>query len=134
MGKWWKDPGMAQVLELSAEQIVQIEQIAFEHRLKLINLRAALETAEVQLEGLLEADHPDEAKVAAQIDQVALARGNVEKQNAMLMLAVRRVITLLQWKRLQAIQQERERRMRPGMPPQPMPNPEGAAPPRPPDA
>src|SRR5208337_1966603 len=40
----------------------------------------------------------DEAQVIAQIDKVAQARANLEKSNAQMLLAIRRVLTVDQWK------------------------------------
>ena len=109
LGKWWKNSEIVRELQLSEAQTNQIEQTFLEQRLKLIDLRAELEKQETRLQPLMEADQPDEAKVSAQIDQVLAARGRLEKTNAMMMLAIRRVLTVEQWKKLQAIQQERER-------------------------
>jgi hypothetical protein len=49
---------------------------------------------------LIEADQPDESQVIAQIDKVAQARANLEKSNAQMLLAIRRVLTVDQWKKL----------------------------------
>ncbi len=118
LGKWWKNSEIVRELQLSEAQSNQIEQTFLEHRLKLIDLRAELEKQEARLQPLIEADQPDETKVSAQIDQVLAARGRLEKANAMMMLAIRRVLSVEQWKKLQAIQQQRER-MHPGMMGQP---------------
>ena len=48
----------------------------------------------------MEGDQPDEAQVTAQIDKVAQARANLEKSNALMLLAIRRVLTIDQWKKL----------------------------------
>jgi Spy/CpxP family protein refolding chaperone len=109
LGKWWKNSEIVRELQLTEAQSNQVEQTFLEHRLKLIDLRAELEKQEARLQPLIEADQPDEAKINTQIDQVLAARGRLEKANAMMMLAIRRVLTVEQWKKLQAIQQERER-------------------------
>lgn len=144
LGKWWKDSEIASALGITGAQSKKIEDVFFEHRMKLIDLRAELEREETRLQPLLEADQPDEAKVGAQIDLVLAARGRLEKANAMMMLAIRRLLTTEQWRKLETIKHERERRHapmppphgRPGQPPQPPQGPgrpEGApgAPPRP---
>ena len=109
LGKWWKNSEVVRELGLSEAQVGQIEQTFFEQRLKLIDLKADLEKQETRLQPLIEADQPDEAKVSAQIDQVLAARGRLEKANAMMMFSIRRVLTVDQWKKLQEIQQRRER-------------------------
>jgi hypothetical protein len=93
---------MAQKLGLSADQKGKVEAIFEQSRLKLIDLNAAVQKEEAILEPLLEADHPDEAKVTTQIDRIAQARGELEKANARMLLGFRGVLTVDQWKKLQA--------------------------------
>jgi len=99
-GKWWKDSELMRKIGVSDEQVQKIEKIFQEHRLQLIDLHAALEKQEAILEPLVEADQPDEAQMIAQIDKVAQARANLEKSNAQMLLAIRRVLTVEQWKKL----------------------------------
>ena len=101
-GKWWKNPELAQRLGLSDDQISKMEAIFQEHRLKLIDLRSALEKQEVLLEPMIEAEHPNEGQVLGQIDKVAMARAELEKANARMLLGIRNVLTPEQWKKLQA--------------------------------
>ena len=117
LGKWWKDSEIAGALGLRDAQTKKIEEVFFEHRIKLIDLRAELERQETRLQPLLEADQPDETKVGAQIDLVLASRGRLEKTNAMMMLAIRKVLTTEQWRKLESIKHERERRMAPPHPP-----------------
>jgi Spy/CpxP family protein refolding chaperone len=112
-GAWWKNSETVAKLQLSDDQVKRIEQAFLDHRLKLVDLRADLEKQELQLSPLLDADQPDEQKVAAQIDQITSARGRLEKENAMMMLAIRRVLTVEQWKKLQSLR-ERPRPFRGG--------------------
>ncbi len=127
MGAWWKNSDIAKKLELSEAQVGRIEQTFLEHRLRLIDLRADLDKQELRLRPLLDADRPDEAQVAAQIDLITAARGRLEKETALMMLAIRRVLSVEQWKKLQALQREREggpgRPDGPGGPPGPGPQP-----------
>jgi Spy/CpxP family protein refolding chaperone len=108
MGNWWKNSKIVQEIQLSPAQINQIEQTFLEHRLKLIDLRADVERNEAKLQPLIEADQPDEAKVGAQLDLLLAARGRLEKANAMMMLSIRKILSVEQWKKLEAIKQGRE--------------------------
>jgi protein CpxP len=101
-GRWWTDPALVQKLGLSADQQKRIDALFQQNRLKLIDLSAALEKEEAILEPLLEADRPEEAQVLSQIDRVAQARSELEKANARMLLGFRGVLTLEQWKKLQA--------------------------------
>lgn len=107
-GAWWKNSEVAKKLELSEAQVGRIEQNFLEHRLRLVDLRADLEKQELRLQPLIDVDRPDEAQVAAQIDLITAARGKLEKENAMMMLAIRRVLSVEQWKKLQALQRAQE--------------------------
>lgn len=73
-GTWWKNSEIVSKLQLSDDQVKKIEQTYFNHRLKLVDLRADLEKQELQLRPLLDADQPDEQKVGAQIDLITSAR------------------------------------------------------------
>lgn len=99
-GKWWKDSALMRKIGVSDDQVQRIEKIFQNHRLDLIDLHAALERQEAILEPLVEADQPEEAQVIAQIDKVAQARASLEKSNAQMLLAIRRVLTVDQWKKL----------------------------------
>jgi len=100
VAKWWKNSELMQKIGVSDEQVQKIEKIFQDHRLDLIDLHAALEKQEVMLEPLIESDQPDESQVVAQIDKVAQARASLEKSNARMLLAIRRVLTVEQWKQL----------------------------------
>ena len=100
-GKWWTDPALVQRLGLSPDQQNRMDGIFQQSRLKLIDLNATLQKEEAIMEPLLEAEHPDEAKVVAQIDRIAQARAELEKANARMLLGFRGVLSQDQWKKLQ---------------------------------
>lgn len=102
-GKWWKDSGLMKRIGVSDDQVTKIEKIFQDHRLQLIDLHADLEKQEAILEPLVEADQPTESQVVAQIDKVAQARANLEKSDALMLLAIRRVLTVDQWKKLRDV-------------------------------
>jgi Spy/CpxP family protein refolding chaperone len=102
MGRWWKDPQMVEKLGVTADQQKKMDDIFQQHRLKLIDVTAAVQREEVNLEPMMAADQPDEARIVAQIDKVAQARAELEKANARMLLGIRRVLTPDQWKKLQA--------------------------------
>jgi periplasmic protein CpxP/Spy len=99
-GKWWKNSELMQKLGIQDDQVGKIEKIFQDQRLQLIDLHAALDKQEAILEPLVEADQPNESQVLAQIDKVAQARASLEKSNAQMLLAIRRVLTVEQWKQL----------------------------------
>jgi len=117
-GAWWKNSEVVKELQLTDAQVKQIEQTFLDYRLKLIDLRADLEKQETKLQPLLEADQPNEQQVGSQVDAVVAARGRLEKTNTMMMLAIRHVLSVEQWKKLKTIQHRRgERHMHDSMGP-----------------
>ena len=121
LGKWWKNSEVVKEIQLTDVQINQIEQTFLDFRLKLIDLRADVERQEAKLQPLIEADQPDEAKVGAQLDLLLAARGRLEKANAMMMLSIRKILSVEQWKKLEAIKERRDIRVRVPMPPEARP-------------
>jgi periplasmic protein CpxP/Spy len=100
--RWWNGQHAIEKLKLTDAQRKAMDDIYMQHRLKLIDLHATLEKAELAMEPLIGADQPDEAKILAQIDQVAQARAELEKANARLLLGLRRQLTPEQWKVMKA--------------------------------
>lgn len=103
-GRWWKNSEMAKQVGVSDAQVQQMEKIFQDSRIPLIDAKAELERQEARLEPLMESDNPDEKQIASQIDKVASARAGLEKTHALMLVSIRRVLTLDQWKKLQAIQ------------------------------
>ncbi len=142
-GRWWNNPEMVEKLKLTDDQRKQMDGILLQHRETLIDLRASVEKAELQMEPLMRDDQPNETKILGQIDKVAQARAELEKANARFLLAIRGKLTPEQWKTLQAERgnrhgdkREGERGWQPGgqgqhgaghhqAPPPPPPGPQG---------
>src|SRR5690242_10824087 len=99
-GKWWTNTELAKKLNLTDQQVQQMEQTYQQNRLKLIDQVATVQKQEVLLEPMLAADRPDEAQVLAQIDKVAAARAELEKSHARMLLGIRQVLSAEQWKQL----------------------------------
>jgi Spy/CpxP family protein refolding chaperone len=108
-GRWWNNPKVAERLKLSDEQRKSFDSIFLAHRERLIDLRANVEKAELEMEPLIGGDQPNEAAILAQIDKVAQARAELEKANARFLLAIRAKLTPEQWKTVQAFRANRER-------------------------
>ena len=73
MGRWWNIPQMAEKIGINSDQKKKMDDNFQQYRLKLIDLNATLQKAEMTLEPLMNADQPDEAKIVGQIDRVAQA-------------------------------------------------------------
>jgi Spy/CpxP family protein refolding chaperone len=103
MGQWWKNPEIATKLQLTDAQVTQLNQVFFDHKMRLIDYGADMEKQDLKLQNLLDADQPNESQVSAQVDQVLAARGKLEREFTMLSLNLRKVLSLDQWRQLKTM-------------------------------
>lgn len=75
--------------------------------MKLIDLQANLQKAEVTMGPLMKADSPDRAAIESQIDKIVQARAALEKANSLFLLDLRMQLKPDQWKQLQTMRQNR---------------------------
>jgi len=101
-GQFWNNPKIVEKLNLTEDQRKAMDSILLAHREKLIDMRAAEEKAELEMQPLMGADQPNESAVLAQIDKIAATRAELEKANARFLLAIRAKLTPDQWKQVQA--------------------------------
>jgi Spy/CpxP family protein refolding chaperone len=109
-GRWWNDPAMVDKLKLTDDQRKAMDAILLNHREQLVDMRAAVEKSELEMEPLMQDDVPNEARVLAQIDKIAQARAELEKANARFLLAIRAKLSPDQWKQLQTARADRMQR------------------------
>ncbi len=106
MGKWWENSELAKQLQLTDAQIKQLNQTFLDHRLKLIDYQAEMEKQDLKLQSLLDEDSPNEAQVGSQVDLVLAARSKLERENTMMNLDLRKVLSVEQWRQLKAMHGE----------------------------
>jgi hypothetical protein len=100
---WWKNSETVSKLGLNDSQVKQLDQTFIQHKMKLIDDMAAMQKADLNLHTLLDADSPEQSQVMAAVDQVLAARGTVERETTMMMLDMRKTLTVDQWKQLRAM-------------------------------
>lgn len=103
LGKWWQNSDIVKKLQISDAQVSQLDQIFYEHRMKLIDFGADMEKQDLKLQTLLDADVPDEAQIGNQVDQVLESRGKLEREYTTMNLDLRKVLSLGQWRQLKSI-------------------------------
>ncbi len=118
-GKWWKRPRIAQELQLSAEQTVELEKIFARSKPKLIDLRADLEKKQFDYDQAMLEEKVDRNAIETKIEAREGARAALQKELALLELDMKQVLKPEQRERLMRLrenarvrQQERRRRMR----------------------
>ncbi len=90
-----------QKLQLTDEQEDQMESLRYDHEKILIELKADLKTAQLDLKKLKRADEPNKKKIHAQIEKVGKHRIAIDKARANHHLEVRKVLTEDQFKMFQ---------------------------------
>ena len=100
MGQWWKNSDIAKKLQLNENQVTQLDQVYYEHRLKLIDYGAEMEKEDLKMQNLLDADVPNEGQINT---QVLSARGKLEREYTMMNLDLRKVLSVDQWRQLRSI-------------------------------
>jgi|GEM_PF-4850095 len=100
--RWWKNAEMAKHINLTETQTAQLDKIWQDARLKNIDLRADTQKQQALLQPLMESESPDETKILQQIDRVASARTALAKAAVSEHLAMHKVLTPEQIKKLQA--------------------------------
>ncbi|MGC2197301.1 MAG: periplasmic heavy metal sensor [Terriglobales bacterium] len=103
MGKWWQNPDVVSKLGLSDSQVSQLNQVFYNHKMKLIDYGADMEKQDLKLQTMLDADQPDEGQVNSQVDQVLAARGKLEREFTAMNLDLRKQLSLEQWRQLKTI-------------------------------
>ena len=101
-GRWWNNPEFASELGLTPDQQKKMDAVFQENRPKLFDLFANVQKEEGILEPMLGADRLDDKRILAQVERVAQTRSELEKANGRMLLGLRRILTLDQWKKLQA--------------------------------
>ncbi len=110
-GQWWENPMVVKELDISEKQAEQIDQLSLSHRKNIIKLKADLEIAELEFRDLMEGD-PSEADVRKKAKAISQLREKLQDLRIDHMLAVRKVLTPDQEKKLRGLKKSmRHRRM-----------------------
>lgn len=106
-GRFWDNPKIAATLKITPDQQKQMDNILYQHRERLIDLRASLQKSELEMEPLMNADEPNRAAIEAQIDKVVAARAALEKANSNFLLDIRMKLTPDQWEQIKNFRAQR---------------------------
>jgi len=97
---WWDSP-IARDLNLTDAQVKQIRSTVREYRAKLVDLRASVEKAEIEVEDAFNEENVDPRKATEAIDHLANARADLTRTVSQMSLRLRTVLTPDQWRELQ---------------------------------
>jgi hypothetical protein len=89
-GRWWDDKKTAKDLNLRPEQLRKMDDVFNANKGQLLNLLGNLQREQQRLESMSREDLQDEGKVFAAIDRVMTAKTELEKENAHVLLLIRK--------------------------------------------
>ncbi|MBW2702948.1 MAG: periplasmic heavy metal sensor [Deltaproteobacteria bacterium] len=95
-------------LALSDTQMDEIEKLHFSAEREMIEIRHKLDQARLELEQAFEASEPDKKGLFALIERVEMLEVEKKKNRLGLMLDIRALMTLEQWKKLETMQKARK--------------------------
>lgn len=113
-GRWWDRPRVAEELGLTPEQRAKLEQVTAQGAKAMIDARAAVEKAELELRLLAEKEPLDAKKLREAFQALQQARQKLEWERFEMLLSVRQTLSPDQWRKLRTVVRERleERRER----------------------
>ena len=97
---WWDSP-FAKELNLTADQQNQIRDILRDSRKELIDERAAVEKAEIDIQAAMEADTFDQKAAGAALEKLVAARAGMTRSFTQMGFKLRQLLTADQWKQVQ---------------------------------
>jgi Spy/CpxP family protein refolding chaperone len=115
-GRWWAEPQVVERLNLSDEQQETIRDLVYDHARRMIDLKADVERAGLDLAESVKRDDFDPAAVRKAHAAFQSARSKLENERFEMLLAVRGVLSAEQWASIQEMQLQQGKRWprRPG--------------------
>ena len=98
---WWGRPEIRKDLKLSNDQQRQIRVTVAQFRPRLIDIRAEVNKAEIDLATEFDHDPVDQAKANHAIERLIVARSDLTRTLSQLSLKLRTVLSEQQWQELQ---------------------------------
>jgi Spy/CpxP family protein refolding chaperone len=113
-GLWWRAADLAHDLQLTEDEIEQLEQSFEASRLKMTQSKNQVESEQVRLQTLLERRDFDEAAVMAQHQRLEKARSELARERFAFFVEVRKIVGHERFQQLLEIRaaKTRERRHR----------------------
>lgn len=104
-GKWWKHPRVAAEINLTSDQVREIDAIFAHARPRLLDGKAELEKREGDLQDAIDSN-ADRREIAARVEATEAARTELQKTRILMVLDMKQVLKPEQWDRLQRLRQE----------------------------
>jgi len=112
LGKWWRYPQTSEKLNLSKEEINNLDKQFVKSRRKLIKLESALKSEQFELDHLLESESIDDKTAVKQFDKLQQARTNLANEQFRFLLEIRKILGLERFRQLKEYKQLRRQKIR----------------------
>jgi Spy/CpxP family protein refolding chaperone len=118
-GRWWENPRFVSHIGLSDEQQSEIREVVFAYARRMIDLKADVDKAGLDLASTVDQQDFDPAPVRAAYAAFQTARHKLENERFEMLLEVRQLLTYEQWRKIeeikQRVMQNRGEQRRPGL-------------------
>jgi Spy/CpxP family protein refolding chaperone len=104
-GKWWENPRLVNQIGLTDEQQDQIREVVYQHARRMIDLKADVDKAGLDLAESVDQQEFDPAPVRAAYAVFQTARKKLENERFEMLLEVRKILTYEQWQKIEEIKQ-----------------------------
>ena len=102
-GKWWENQRFVSQIGLADEQQDQIREVVFAHARRMIDLKADVDKAGLDLAASVDQQDFDPAPVRAAYAVFQTARHKLENERFEMLLEVRQILTYEQWRKIEEI-------------------------------
>ena len=111
-GKWWRMASVVKKLNLSDDEVQQLEKAFRESNLKLIQLKSRLEIEQFELENLMDSKSLNDDAINKQYEKLEKARADLGMERFRFLLKVRKIVGNERFQELVAVKKNhlRERR------------------------
>jgi len=101
-GKWWRNPVVAGQLDLSEEQINQMDEQFNKNGGKLIGLKSAVKQEQFELGVLLESKTLDERAIMKQLEKLGKKKSALQEEFMLMVIETRKIIGYENFRTLKA--------------------------------
>lgn len=112
LGKWWRHPQASEKLNLSEEEINNLDKQFVDSRRRLIKLESVLKSEQFELDHLLDSENLDEKTTVKQFGKLQQARTNLANEQFRFLLEIRKILGLERFRQLKEYKQLRRQKIR----------------------
>jgi Spy/CpxP family protein refolding chaperone len=102
-GKWWKDRDIARQLNLTANDVNQLDTLFVKSRRSMIDLKNRVEKEQFEYQNLMESKTLDETAINRQLQRLEQARAELNEERSRFIVGVRKILGRDRFQRLQQI-------------------------------